>query len=205
MLIPNVFKETDLNALHQLIKSHPLGTWVTSTNDVLDLNHIPFVLDTSEGEYGVLRGHVNRANPVWKTLPTQKESIVAFQGANSYITPSWYPSKKEHGKVVPTWNYIVVHAHGTAHAITDRDWLYQQVETLTNQHEAARDEAWKVSDAPGDYTERMINGIVGIEIPITNLLGSWKASQNKDQQDKQGVIEGLGSDEMGLYVASRAG
>jgi transcriptional regulator len=205
MLIPNVFKETDLTALRQLIRSHPLGTWVTSTDDVLDVNHIPFVLDTSEGEYGVLKGHVNRANPVWINLPTEKESIVAFQGAESYITPSWYPSKKQHGKVVPTWNYIVVHAYGTAHAITDRDWLYHQVELLTNQHEATRDEAWKVSDAPSDFTERMIKGIVGIEIPITNLLGSWKASQNKELQDKQGVVEGLGSDEMGAYVARHLG
>jgi len=201
MLIPNIFKETDLDVLQDLIRSHPLGTWITSKDDVLDVNHIPFVLDTSQGDYGVLRGHVNKANPVWKSLPTAKESIVTFQGAESYISPSWYPSKQEHGKVVPTWNYIVLHAHGIPQAITDRDWLYHQLNSLTNQHESKRDQPWKVSDAPSDFTDRMVRGIVGIEIPISNLLGMWKTSQNKHQNDKEGVIKGLGSNEMGAYVS----
>jgi transcriptional regulator len=207
MITPNVFKETDLDVLHGLIRSHPLGTWVTSEDDVLDVNHIPFVLDAAHGEYGVLRGHVNIANPVWRSLPTAKESIVVFQGADSYISPSWYPSKQEHGKVVPTWNYIVLHAHGIPRAITDEEWLFEHLNALTNQHESKRDQPWKVSDAPEEFTSKMVKAIVGIEIPISNLLGTWKASQNKQQPDKEGVVSGLNSTEdarsgeMGSYVS----
>ncbi len=201
MLTPDIFKESDLDVLHSLIRTHPLGTWITSKNDVLDVNHIPFLLDSTQGEYGVLKGHVARINPVWKRLPTAKESIVTFQGANSYISPSWYPSKKEHGKVVPTWNYIVLHAHGIPRAINDRDWLYQQLDILSNQQEFAHDLAWRVSDAPSDFTDNMIKKIVGIEIPISNIFGKWKSSQNKNTADKEGVISGLGSNEMASYVA----
>ncbi len=207
MLTPNIFKETDLDVLHGLIGSHPLGTWITSKDDALDVNHIPFVLDAADGEYGVLRGHVNRANPVWKLLPTSKESIVVFQGAESYISPSWYPSKKEHGKVVPTWNYIVLHAHGIPRAINDRDWLLEHLNSLTNQHESKQDQPWKVSDAPEEFTEKLVKAIVGIEIPISNLIGTWKASQNKQQHDKEGIVNGLnsredaGSSEMESYVS----
>lgn len=201
MLTPDIFKESDLDVLHSLIRAHPLGTWITSKNDVLDVNHIPFLLDSTQGEYGVLKGHVARVNPVWKRLPTAKESIVTFQGANSYISPSWYPSKKEHGKVVPTWNYIVLHAHGIPRAINDRDWLYQQLDILSNQQEFAHDLAWRVSDAPSDFTDNMIKKIVGIEIPISNIFGKWKSSQNKNTADKEGVISGLGSNEMASYVA----
>ena len=201
MLTPDIFKESDLDVLHSLIRAHPLGTWITSKNDVLDVNHIPFLLDSTQGEYGVLKGHVARVNPVWKRLPTAKESIVTFQGANSYISPSWYPSKKEHGKVVPTWNYIVLHAHGIPRAVNDRDWLYQQLDILSNQQEFAHDLAWRVSDAPSDFTDNMIKKIVGIEIPISNIFGKWKSSQNKNTADKEGVISGLGSNEMASYVA----
>ena len=204
MFTPNIFKETDLDILHGLIRSHPLGTWITSKEDVLDVNHIPFVLDITRGKYGVLKAHVNRANPVWRSLPTAKESIVTFQGADSYISPSWYPSKQEHGKVVPTWNYVVLHAHGTPRAMTSEDWLYQHLNELTDQHESERDKSWKVSDAPSDFTERMIQGIVGIEIPISNLQGMWKTSQNKQHSDKEGVINGLGSHEMGSYVSKHS-
>lgn len=195
MHTPKLFKETDLNVLHGLISSHPLATWITSIDDDLNVNHIPFVLDTTDGGYGVLRGHVNIENPVWKSLPTSKESIVVFQGAETYITPSWYPSKQEHGKVVPTWNYVVVHALGTPHAISDKDWLLEHLSVLTNQQESKQAKPWKVSDAPDDFIMKMLNGIVGIEIPISNLIGTWKASQNKQQSDKMGVIQGLNSSE----------
>jgi len=159
------------------------------------------VLDIADGKYGVLKGHVNRANSVWKSLPPTKESIVTFQGAESYISPSWYPSKQEHGKVVPTWNYVVLHAYGMPRAVTDKDWLYQHLNELTNQHESKLEKPWKVSDAPNNFIEKMSQGIVGIEIPISNLLGMWKTSQNKQQNDKQGIINGLGSHEMGSYVS----
>lgn len=198
MFTPKIFKETDLDVLHGLITSHPLGTWITTKDDVLDVNHIPFVLDSAHGEYGVLRGHINRTNPVCKSLTTAKESIVVFQGAQSYISPSWYPSKEEHGKAVPTWNYVVVHAHGIPRVVDDKDWLYEHLNNLTDQHESKRDYSWKVSDAPEEFTAKMIRAIVGIEIPVSDLFGTWKTSQNKTTKDKEGVIKGLGSSENAL-------
>lgn len=204
MHVPDKFKETDIDVLHTLVRSHPLGTWITAINDELDVNHIPFVLESSDGKYGTLRGHVNRANPVWETLLKEKESIVVFQGAETYITPSWYASKHEHGKAVPTWNYVVVHAHGTPRAISDRGWLLDHLNKLTDGQERKQAQPWKVSDAPEDFTEGMLKGIVGIEIPICKLLGTWKTSQNKQQSDKEGVIAGLnlGNDSKSTQMAS---
>lgn len=193
MHIPKLFKETDLDTLIGLIEAKPLGTWITSSNDELDVNHIPFVIDRSQGEYGVLKGHVNKANPVWELLPTHKPSVICFQGVDTYITPSWYASKQEHGKVVPTWNYFVVHAHGVANAIHDKDWLLEHLNELTDQNEAKEALPWKIADAPSAYIDKMVNGIVGIEIQISDLLGTYKASQNKQQADKLGVLDGLNS------------
>jgi len=210
MHTPEKFKETDTAVLHSLVKSHPLGTWVTSINDDLDVNHIPFLLDCDDGEYGTLRGHVSRANPVWKKLSNEKQSIVVFQGAERYITPSWYASKREHGKVVPTWNYVVVHAHGIPRAISDQNWLLDHLNKLTDGQESKQVEPWKVSDAPDDFIDRMLRGIVGIEIPIDKLVGAWKTSQNKQQADKEGVIAGLSresdsqSQQMSVYVSGHA-
>lgn len=209
MHVPNKFKETNVETLHTLIRSHPLGTWIapTGNENEFDVNHIPFVLDNTHGEYGVLQGHVNRANPIWKSLVTEKNSVVVFQGAETYITPSWYASKHEHGKAVPTWNYVVVHAHGNARVISDKDWLLEHLNALTDGQELNQSQPWKVSDAPKDFTERMLKGIVGIEIPICTLLGTWKTSQNKQQSDKEGVINGLNlnddsnSKEMASYVS----
>src|SRR5690606_21881976 len=129
--------------------------------------------------YGTLEGHVARANPVWKSLADGVESIVLFQGADAYITPSWYPGKRTHGKVVPTWNYVVVHAHGTPRLIEDRAWLREHLELLTNEQEAGAEEPWRVSDPPQDYTEGLMGAIVGVEIPISKLVGKWKVSQNR--------------------------
>ena len=163
----------------------------TAVEQGLEINHIPFVLDKSQGDFGVLRGHVGKANPVWQHLNAQRESIVVFQGPEAYITPSWYPSKQEHGKVVPTWNYVVVHAHGIAHTTTDETWLIEQLNLLTDQQELSQDEPWRVADAPQKYIDKMLNAIVGIEIPIDKLVGAWKASQNKSAADKSGVVTGL--------------
>ncbi len=195
MHVPNKFKETNVDVLHDLVQSHPLGAWIVSKDDELEVNHLPFALDKTQGEFGVLKGHVSIANPVWKSLPTTKESIVVFQGAEAYITPSWYPSKQEHGKAVPTWNYVVVHAHGQPKAITDKDWLLEHLNTLTDQQESDQAKPWKVADAPASFTEKVLNAIVGIEIPISALNGAWKTSQNKTPADKAGVIDGLRSDE----------
>ena len=191
MYVPKQHEEFDLSVLHALIKAHPLGTWVTQSDGELLANHIPFLIDPARGEHGTLVGHVARANPVWKSFSSTINSVVIFQGAESYITPSWYPSKHEHGKAVPTWNYAVVHGHGIPRAIEDCDWLLEHLTQLTNTHEAQQALPWKVSDAPQEFTERLMQAIVGIEIPIAKLVGKWKVSQNRPEPDKIGVVAGL--------------
>lgn len=190
MYVPEHFAERKLSVLHSLIEAHPLGTWVTTAAGQLVVNHLPFVLDAHRGDFGTLTGHVARANDVWKTA-AEAESVVVFQGPEAYITPSWYPTKQDHGKVVPTWNYVVVHAHGVPRVITDAEWLRQQVSELTRKHEAGRQVPWDVSDAPAAYIDAMLGGIVGIEIPIARVVGKWKVSQNRPEQDRRGVVAGL--------------
>ncbi len=192
MYIPEHFEERDVAVLHSLIQSHPLGTWVTDVSGQLVVNHIPFIVDATCGPFGMLVGHVARANTVWKTVSKQRESVVVFQGPQAYITPSWYPTKREHGKVVPTWNYAVVHAHGLPHFIDDSEWLREHVVKLTSVHESERATPWHVSDAPTSFIDTMLRAIVGIEIPVARLVGKWKASQNRPVPDRHGVIAGLG-------------
>lgn len=182
---------TDREALHSLMASHPLGAWVCHGHEGLVANHVPFVLDRSRGPLGTLIGHVSRANTVWRSLGPAVASVVMFRGPQSYITPGWYPGKVEHGKVVPTWNYVVAHAHGVARAIEDRDWLLDMLNRLTNTHEAGREAPWHVGDAPSAYIDRMLHAIVGIEIPIDRLEGKRKASQDEDLQDRLGTVQGL--------------
>ncbi|PRC94211.1 Transcriptional regulator [Solimicrobium silvestre] len=155
------------------------------------VNHIPFLVDATRGEYGTLIGHVARANSIWKSFSSEIASVIIFQGPQGYITPSWYPSKHRHGKAVPTWNYTVVHAHGIPRAIEDKDWLLQHVTTLSDLYESKRAMPWRVSDAPSEYIDSMLNTIIGIEIPINAVVGQWKMSQNKPLSDKLGIIEGL--------------
>jgi len=174
-----------------LIDAHPLGAWVAITDDGLVANHIPFVLDRSQGKFGTLLGHVSRANRVWEQLSTSAESIVMFQGPQSYITPGWYPSKQKDGKVVPTWNYSVAHVHGVARAVDDRDWLHRLLEQLTAANESSRTSPWKITDAPSDYIDKMIRAVVGIEIPIARLVGKLKVSQDEPMQDRLGTVTGL--------------
>jgi transcriptional regulator len=168
-----------------------LGAWVTLGGDELVANHIPFEISPERGEFGTLVGHVARANPIWSRAPSEILGLVTFQGPQSYITPSWYPSKHEHGKAVPTWNYAVVHAYGRPSFIEDKAWLYDHVSSLTRRHEASQSLPWSVSDAPADFTERMIGAIVGVEIPIQKLIGKWKMSQNRSESDQLGVVAGL--------------
>lgn len=191
MHVPKHNEETSLSVLHALVRARPLGAWVTQGDEELIANHIPFLLDDSRGEYGTLVGHVARANRVWRSFSTTVHSVVIFQGPESYITPSWYPSKHAHGKAVPTWNYAVVHAHGLPRAIEDHDWLRRHVTQLVDAHEREQALPWKVSDAPQDYTERLMDAIVGIEIPIAKLVGKWKVSQNRPEPDRLGVVAGL--------------
>jgi transcriptional regulator len=192
MYTPKLYEETDIGVLHSLIRSHPLGAWVTSIESKLVVNHIPFLVDSTKGQYGMLVGHVARANTIWQSLGSaDPETIVIFQGPQTYISPSWYASKREHGKVVPTWNYAVVHAHGVPRAIEDTEWLLQHVSQLVNRHESERAAPWSVSDAPPDFIDTLLKGIVGIEIPITTIVGKWKTSQNRSLPDKLGTIAGL--------------
>lgn len=191
MYTPSHFEETRVSVLHQLIREHALATFVTLGPEGLNANHIPFEIDPEPAPFGTLRGHVARGNPVWREFSKDVQALLVFQGPQAYISPSWYPTKKETGKVVPTYNYIVVHAYGPLRPIEDRVWLRNLVERLTNRYEAARVEPWKITDAPADYIETMLGAIVGIEIPVTRLVGKWKASQNRPPADRKGVISGL--------------
>jgi transcriptional regulator len=204
MYIPKHFEERDTDVLHALIRSHPLGAWVTYVDDALQVNHIPFLVDATRGAHGTLVGHVARANGIWRTFSKSIASIVIFQGPQTYITPSWYASKREHGKAVPTWNYAVVHAHGVPQAIEDKEWLLGHVTALSAFHESQRTDPWRVYDAPADYIDTMLKSIVGIEIPTTSIAGKWKTSQNRSLPDKLGTIAGLRErgDEVALKMAA---
>lgn len=190
MYIPKHFEQLSIEAMHELIRAYPLATLVTLDAEGLCANHIPLLLSEKPEPYGLLSGHVPRSNPVWEAS-NQTVAIVIFQGPNAYITPSWYASKQETGKVVPTWNYTVVHAHGHIRAIDNPQWLRAHLEVLTNQQEAPFAHPWSVSDAPRDFTEKLLASLVGIEIQISKLIGKWKVSQNRPEQDKAGVVAGL--------------
>jgi transcriptional regulator len=191
MYLPKSFEPPDTDTLQQFLRAHSFGVLVTVTSHGLDGNHLPFVFDPEPSPYGTLRGHVARANPIWRECESGVDALAIFQGPDSFISPSWYPTKQETGAVVPTWNYIVVHAHGTVRAVQDAGWLRANVEALTNRHEASREAPWAVSDAPADYIQKMVGAIVGIELPISRLIGKWKLSQNRSERDRAGVVEGL--------------
>jgi transcriptional regulator len=191
MYLPRHFEETRTPVLHELIRTHPFGTLVTMSAGGMVANPLPFELDPAPQPNGTLLAHVARANPVWKDVQADSEVLVIFQGPQTYVSPAWYPGKQEGGKVVPTWNYAVVQARGRLRAIEDRAWLHAFVTRLTNRHEAGRPDPWKVSDAPADYVQKMLEAIVGIEIPVSSLAGKWKVSQNRSREDRDGVFAGL--------------
>jgi len=194
MYLPAHFEEHRPAVLHELLRRHPLGLLITQTpGGELLANSVPFVLDADPaGGPGLLRAHVARANPLWRDSRTDTPVLVVFQGPQAYISPSFYPSKAEHGKVVPTWNYVMVQARGRLRAIDDAAWLHAFVTRLTDRHEAARSAPWAVSDAPPDYVAGMVRAIVGIEVALTELTGKWKVSQNRSAADRAGVTRGLG-------------
>jgi len=186
--LPAHFEETRLPVLQDLVDAHPLATWATLTDGELAVHHVPFLLDRTRGPFGTLVGHVARANPVWRGL---QRSVLVFQGAEAYISPGWYASKREHGKVVPTWNYAVVHALGTPVAVQEPAALLAILNRLTDRHEATQARPWQVADAPADYIDKLLQAIVGIEVPVERLVGKWKVSQNRSAADRQGVADGL--------------
>ena len=191
MYIPKFNQEKDVGTLQGLIKDRPFGSWSTLAGGEIVVNHLPFVLHADRGEFGTLVGHVSRANKIFENVSTEVDSVVAFQGEQSYITPSWYAAKHEHGKVVPTWNYIVVHAHGIPTVIEDSEWLVNHLTEITDIHEYGEGLPWKVSDAPSAFIEKLTNAIVGIEIPITKLVGKWKLGQNRPYSDQESLVSGL--------------
>ena len=203
MYQPPHFREDRLDVQHALIRAHPFGALVTIGPDGLAANHMPFVVDAETGPLGTLRCHVAKANGVWRDLDGSREALVIFQGVDSYITPSWYPTKAETGKAVPTWNYAIVHVHGRPRAMDDRAWLLRHLEALTAQSEAHREEPWHVSDAPADFLDGMLKGIVGIEMEIGRIEGKWKNSQNRSADDRASVARGLTlqGDERSLAMA----
>ena len=199
MYLPAHFEEPRVEVLHRLIDAYPLGVLVTAGGSGLEANHLPFLIDPQPAPFGILRAHVARANPVWRELGDTIEPLVVFQGPSHYVTPSWYPTKAATGKVVPTYNYVVVHAYGRIRAIEDRAWLRELVTRLTRRHETGPN-PWQVADAPADYLDTMLGAIVGLEIEVTRLLGKWKVSQNRAPADRAAVGERVADSEIGRWM-----
>jgi transcriptional regulator len=191
MYIPKQFEEPKVDVMHALIRAQPLATLVTLSSGGLNANHIPLHLSESPAPFGTLQGHVARANPMLSDLTNNVESLAVFHGPNAYITPSWYATKKETGKVVPTWNYAVVHAYGFLRVVDNAAWLRAQLEDLTTHNEASFSQPWAVSDAPHEHIEKIMASIVGIEMVIKKLSGKWKVSQNQPEQNQASVVAGL--------------
>lgn len=196
MYLPPQFAETDESVMRALIAAHPLGLLISASETGVQANPVPFLV-SSEGGATRLRAHLSRANPQWRHLQDGASVLVVFQGDDTYVTPSWYQSKAEHGKVVPTWNYAMVQARGTARVEESSEWLGTQVGELTDRHEAGRDTPWKVGDAPDKFVQAQLRGIVGIEITVSELTGKWKVSQNRPEADRRGVHAGLTQDGAG--------
>jgi len=191
MYIPQMFREERPQVLHGLIRAQPLATLVTHGANGLTANLLPFILVPGDGGPDILRAHLARGNEQLVDLRDGAEALVIFQGPQAYISPSWYPTKREHGKVVPTWNYIVVQAWGRPGVIEEAGWLLGQIGALTTSQEGDRAEPWSVADAPEDFIATQLRGIVGVELPIDRIEGKWKASQNQPEGNRQGVVEGL--------------
>ena len=192
MYLPKHFEETRPEVLHELIRAQPLGLLVTLNHAGPQANPVPFFLDADPaGGPGILRAHVARANPLWRETRTDVDALVVFQGPQAYVSPGWYPSKAEHGKVVPTWNYVMVQARGRLRAIDEPAWVHAFVTRLTTRHESVQAKPWAVTDAPPDFVETMTRAIVGIEITLSALTGKWKVSQNRSGADRAGVVNGL--------------
>jgi len=204
MYLPQVFREDRLEILHALMRTHPLATLVTAGPGGIKANLLPFSIIPSEGK-GTLQAHLAKANDQIADLRTGAEALVIFQGPEAYITPSWYATKAEHGKVVPTWNYVVVQARGNPRVIEDHGWLRAQINTLTEAHEAPRQDPWSVTDAPAGFVTAQLNGIIGLEIPVSSIEGKWKVSQNRSEADRRGVCEGLREEDAGGEMARLVG
>lgn len=203
MYLPAAFRQDDLTELHRQITNSRLAIMVSHGPGGLQASHLPLLLVADEGKYGTLYGHFAKANPHWRDLAAGSETLVIFSGPDAYVSPSWYPSKAEHSKVVPTWNYIAVHAQGQAEVFDDPGRLRRLLGRLSAHHEAARPHPWAIDDAPRDYLDHRLRAIVGFALPIRRLEGKWKLSQNRPDIDRQGVWKELGasSDERARELA----
>ena len=205
MYLPEHFAERRPEELQRIMRDFPLGTIVTHTDRGLDANHIPFEMDAARGPHGTLQAHVARSNPLWKEVPNGSEVLVIFRGHHGYISPSWYPSKHETHRHVPTWNYEVVHAHGKLTIIDDEKFVASLVARLTKKHEAGEPRPWKMRDAVPEYLEQMLKAIVGIEVEIVRLEGKRKLGQNRELRDVEGAVSALkerGQDGLAAMMAA---
>jgi len=191
MYIPEHFAESRMEVLHDFIEKNPLGILFTNGRSGLDANHVPFHLDRAGGQNGVLHAHLARNNPVWMDIATGDEVLIVFRAADAYISPNWYPTKHETGKQVPTWNYIVAHAHGRVTVHDDERYVRNAVERLTATQEASQPHPWKMSDSPSDYIDELIKGIVGIEVEVSRLAGKSKLGQDEQLRDIVGAGHAL--------------
>jgi transcriptional regulator len=192
--LPKHFEEQRPEELRALMAAFPLATLVTGGlpgGSAFEANHIPLLYDPEPAPFGTLRGHMARANGHWRTWGPETPALAVFQGPQAYISPNWYPGKREHGRVVPTWNYTVVHAHGAVSVVDDAVWLRAFLDRLTAEHEADQPLPWKPADAPGDYIDGLLRAIVGVELKIARLEGKWKTSQNQPAANRTGVAEAL--------------
>ena len=194
MYIPSHFNEDRIDVLHDAIRGYGLATLVTMTADGMIASHLPLLLDPKPAPYGTLVGHLARANPQTQSTDAAVQAMVVFHGPDGYISPSLYATKKETGKVVPTWNYIAIHAYGTITFVDDPAWLLDVVTRLTDRYESPRAQPWAVTDAPADFVQGMLRGIIGVAIPIARLEGKFKMSQNRPKADHPGIVSGLAAD-----------
>jgi transcriptional regulator len=190
MYQPEHHRVDNLSLMHALMRARPFVALISESAEGLYATHLPTVLK-DDGPYGVVEFHIARANPHWKYLAERNEALMIFQGAEGYITPNWYPSKAEHAKVVPTWNYAVVHAYGRPEVMQDTDWLRRHVAELTAQQERNEVKPWALTDAPETFIKVMLRCIIGFRLAITRLEGKWKMSQNREMKDRDGVVTGL--------------
>jgi transcriptional regulator len=191
MYNPASFTETRPEILEAAMAGHPLATLVTIGSSGLEASHIPLLYYPAETGLGVLRGHLARANSQWRDHLPSNEALAIFSGPQHYVSPAWYPSKQEHGKVVPTWNYVVVHAHGALRVRNEPEWLLENVRALSDAHESSREIPWQVADAPPEFIQNLLQAIVGVELTVNRLEGKWKVSQNRPVPDREGVVRGL--------------
>jgi transcriptional regulator len=206
MYQPRSFREDRVEVLHETMRQIAFGALVSLGEGGLEATHVPMLIDAEPQPFGTLRGHIARANPQWRTLKAEVEALAIFSGPNAYVSPGWYETKRQTGKVVPTWDYVAIHARGRLRFFDDLEPLRAIVTGLTEFHERSRPQPWHVTDAPADYLDTMLKAIVGFELTVTALQGNWKMSQNRPAIDHPGVIRGLteaGAEDVAALVAAR--